>query len=96
MNWNKWPLSIYNFHGYVIEYIFREEQITKLSDDVRSILYGGYDSDGYLNKIYKVKGLSDKYILDSHSETIDDMEIEILYNALSELGIDESNSIILS
>jgi hypothetical protein len=96
MNWNKWPFSIYNFHGYVIEYIFREEQITKLSDDVRSILYGGYASDGYLDKIYKVKGLSDKYILDSHSETIDDMEIERLYNALSELGIDESNSIILT
>ena len=96
MNWLNPPVSYFEPFGYEIEFILKEEQI---SENLKGYLYGGFTevNDGvYFDKVYKVKGLSDKYILDSNSEAIDDKEIEWIYEELSEYGIDQSNSIILT
>ena len=95
-NWMNIPNSYYEPLGYEVEFVLKEEHT---SEKLRGILYGGFNQIGdefWLDSVYKVKGLSDKYILDSNSEAMDDQEIGWVYEELSEYGIDQSNSIILT
>ncbi len=93
------PKSYFEPLGYEVEFTLTVEQT---SEKLRNCLYGGF-IDGEINgetavldSVYKVKGLSDKYIIDSNSESMDDQEIGWVYEELSKYGIDQSNSIILT
>ena len=79
------------------KFMFRRSDIT---DRVVGALYGGFEGhpteDGFFNSIYKIEELGDKFILDSDSEATSDNELDGMYEDLKPLGVDVSNSIILT
>jgi|TARA_Y100000310_G_scaffold85949_1_gene82761 hypothetical protein len=71
-----------------------------IDDELRGLLYdhgSGPEGRGrHSSKIYKIKDVSDKFILDTFAEHISDKEYELIYKCTEKFGITKENSIVVT
>jgi len=69
-----------------------------ITPEIQNLLYGSSDHLGRFNSIYRIPSLTDKWILDSMTESISEECIDSLYEKLNEINLDITleNSIVIN
>jgi hypothetical protein len=70
--------------------------VSDMPNQLRHLIYDCNILDDRSTSIYKIPSISDKFIIDTWSESIDIYEYEKIYNHLEKLGITKDNSIIVT
>ena len=74
--------------------------ISDIDEELRDLIYDNHDieinGDRFSHSIYVIDELSDKYIIDTMTESISLSNYKEIYSKLNKIGITEDNSILLT